>query len=119
MGLLNKLFGKNDNPKGKQPDEHGVIIHFQYGHENLAPLHELESRIENALAGKDVGHYDGHEIATDYSDGFLYLYGPNAEILFKEIKGTLESTDFMTGAIAKLRFGPPEDGVREIEVQIG
>jgi len=37
MGLLNKLFGKNDNSKGRQP-EHGVIIHFQYGREDLAPF---------------------------------------------------------------------------------
>jgi len=84
----------------------------------LPPLHELASKLENALSGKAVGDYDGHEIATDYSDGFLYLYGPNAETLFKEIKGTLESADFMTGAVAKLRFGPPEDGVREIDVEI-
>jgi hypothetical protein len=43
------------------------------------------------------------------------MYGPNAEVLFKTVKQTLEATDFMSGAKAKLRFGPPEDGVKEIE----
>ncbi len=118
MGLLDKLFGNRNTSQSKEP-EHAIIIHFQYGKENLAPLHQLESRLESVLASKGIGEYDGHEIATDYSDGFLYLYGPNAEILFKGVKATLESTDFITGALAKLRFGPPGDGVREIEVRIG
>jgi hypothetical protein len=118
MGLLDKLFGKRNNSQSEVP-EHAIIIHFQYGKENLTPLHELESRLESVLAGKDIGEYDGHEIATDYSDGFLYLYGPNADVLFKVVKPALESTDFITGALARLRFGPPGDGVREIEVRIG
>jgi len=116
MGLLDKIFGRQ---KPSLTNEHGVIVHFQYGKENLDSLHQLERRLENALAGKTVGDYDGHEIATDYSDGFLYMYGDNAERLFKEIRGTLESTDFMTGANVKLRFGPPEDGVKEIEFRLG
>jgi hypothetical protein len=116
MGLLHKIFGRQ---KPSLNNEHGVIVHFQYGKVNLDSLHQLEKRLENALTGKTFGDYDGHEIATDYSDGFLYLYGDNAERLFKEIKETLESTDFMTGANVKLRFGPPEDGVKEIEFRLG
>ena len=116
MGFLNKLFGRQ---KSDSASEHCVIIHFEYGKENLEPLHQLERRLEELLTDKGAGHCDGHEIATDYSDGFLYLYGDNSERLFKEIKGTLESTDFMTGAEVKLRFGPPEDGVKEFVLTIG
>lgn len=47
------------------------------------------------------------------------MYGPNAETLFNGINDTLIQTDFMKGAKAKLRFGPPEDGVKEITVEIG
>jgi hypothetical protein len=43
------------------------------------------------------------------------MYGPNAELLFKGVKSTLESYDFIKGAYVKLRFGPPEDGIKEIE----
>jgi len=70
------------------------------------------------ITKNNVGEYDGHEIAVDYSDGFLYMYGPNAESLFEIVKPVLAATDFMKGATAKLRFGPPEDGVKELEVEI-
>jgi archaeosine-15-forming tRNA-guanine transglycosylase len=116
VGFLDKIFGRQ---KPSLIEEHGVIVHFQYGKENLDSLHQLESQLEKALAGKIVGDYDGHEIATDYSDGFLYLYGDNAERLFNEIKGTLESADFMAGAKVKLRFGPPKDGVKEVKFRLG
>ncbi|MDZ4793194.1 MAG: hypothetical protein SGI83_02860 [Bacteroidota bacterium] len=121
MGLFDKLFGKNDIEKsaisGPEP-EHAVIIQFNYGIEGLEELHKLEEKLENIIVANKVGEYDGHEIATDYSDGILYMYGPNAEILFKAIKSTLDETAFLKGAIAKLRFGPPADGVKEIEVEL-
>ena len=98
--------------------EHAVIIHFNYGIEGLDPLYNLESKLERCLIDNKVGEYDGHEIAIDNSDGFLYMYGPNAETLFKAIQATLDSTEFMKGAKATLRFGPPKDGVKEIEVEI-
>lgn len=116
MGFLDKLFSRQESDSAS---EHCVIVHFEYGKENLDQLHELERRLEDALADKTVGDYDGHEIATEYSDGFLCLYGDNAERLFKKIKGILETTDFMIDAKVKLRFGPPEDGVKEIELTLG
>jgi hypothetical protein len=52
------------------------------------------------------------------SDGFLYMYGPNAENLFKAVKCILEETDFTKGSLATLRFGGPGSGAREIEIEI-
>lgn len=46
------------------------------------------------------------------------MYSPNAELLFKILEPVLKQAEFMTGAIAKLRFGPPEDGVKEIEIKL-
>ena len=97
---------------------HSVIVHFNYGMDELDPLHDLECKLEKVIMENEVGEYDGHEIAMDGSDGFLYMYGFNAETLFKTVKPTLEATEFMKGATAQLRFGPPEDGVMEIEVEI-
>jgi hypothetical protein len=116
MGFFNRFFRQQ---KIEPVYEHAVIIHFQYGKDNLEPLYEIADRLEHILKGKNIGEYDGHEIAVDYSDGFLYLYGTNAERLFNEVKETLESTDFMARANVKLRFGPPEDGVQEIELVLG
>ena len=116
MKFLHKLLGKT--PK-KEIVEHAVIIHFQYGKGKMDDLYKLRDKIEQQINSKGLGEYDGHEIATDLSDGFFYMYGPNAEQLFAGIKLILEETDFMKGAKAKLRFGPPEDGVKEITIEIG
>lgn len=122
MGFFDKLFGKpqthqEKSSKNNKP-EHAVIVRFDYGIERLEPLHALEDKLEEVLGEKGVGEYDGHEIAVDYSDGFLYMYGPNAEMLFKTVKPVLAETEFMKGAKATLRFGPPEDGVKEVDVEI-
>jgi hypothetical protein len=99
--------------------EQSVIISFQYGIEELDPLYALVNKLTILLEGKNIGDCDGHEIAMDNSDGSLYLYGPNAEVLFKAIKSTLESTSFLKGATAQLRFGASGNDVPEIEVVIG
>lgn len=112
------LFGKNKTYSKQQKPEHAVIVHFRYKMDSLDPLHELESELEKQIRREGVGEYDGHEIAMDLSDGFLYMYSANAETLFKAVKPTLEKSKFMKGAVARLRFGPPEEGIKEIEVKL-
>ena len=117
MGLFEKLFGKNKTYSPQEP-EHAVIVHFLYEMDSLEPLYQLEDALEKHINKEGVGEFDGHEIAVDLSDGFLYMYGTNAETLFKAVKPILEKSNFMRGAVAKLRFGPPEEGIREIEVKL-
>lgn len=124
MGPLHKIFNKenksenNLDSKQSSSNEHSVIIKFNYGLENLDPLFELEDELETALQNNNVGDCDGHEIATDLSDGVIFLYGSNAETVFKTAKPILEKCSFMENATAKLRFGPPEEGVREIYIKL-
>jgi hypothetical protein len=124
MGIFRNLFNKKPNSKPSTDQkvdsegEHAVIIRFSYLHQTMEPIYELEDKLVTAVSKNKVGEYDGHEIATDYNDAVLYLYGPNAEMLFKTIRPILKSADFLQGAIAKLRFGPPKDGVKEIEIKI-
>jgi hypothetical protein len=123
MSIFKKLFGKTliqqDTQKGNEKEpEHAVIVYFDYKKDNLEPLHKLEDELEKVIAKHNVGEYDGNEMAINLNDGILFMYGPNAELLYKAIKPTLLTRDFMKGAKAKLRFGPPEDGVTEIEVQV-
>ncbi len=106
------------SPPNEQEIDHAVIIYFNYGIEGMERIYELEDKLESIIETNNLGEYDGHEIATDYSDGILFMYGSNAETLFNGIKSTLDKTDFLNGAKAKLRFGPPEDGVKEITVEI-
>jgi hypothetical protein len=85
--------------------QQSVTIYFVYGEHNLGPLHLLEQDLRDLLEGKNIGYHDGHEIAMDYSDGILYLYGSNAEDLFKTIKSTLLNVSWMHGAKVNLAFG--------------
>jgi len=98
--------------------EHAVIVHFNYGSTDLGPLFALERKLEQVIFLAKAGEYDGNEIATDGSDGYLYMYGPDADQLFEIVKPELESSSFMRGATVTRRYGPPEDGVRVSTVTI-
>ena len=99
-------------------EEQALIVHFQYGDGNLSRLFELEAELERAIKDAAVGEYDGNEIATDGSDGYLYMYGPNADSLAETVFPILKAAEFMVGAVMRLRYGPPTDGVEEREIRI-
>jgi len=98
--------------------DHALIVHFEYGSTDLSRLFALEELIEQALARHSAGEFDGNEVTVDGSDGFLYMYGPDADRMLAAVRPVLEGADFMRGARVTLRYGPPEDGVREREVVI-
>ena len=98
--------------------EHAVIVHFEYGSKDLQRLFELEDQLERAVEVQGVGEFDGNEIAVDGSDGSFYMYGPDADRLFAAIRPVLLATTAVKSAVATLRYGPPEDGVREQKIKI-
>src|SRR5262245_33628103 len=99
--------------------EHAVIVHFRYGSTDLTRLFALEDEVRQAIAAAGAGEFDGNEVAADGSDGYLYMYGPDADKLFASVRATLERAEFMRGARVKLRYGPPRDGVKQVEIQLG
>ncbi len=120
MSLFRKLFSRKEKkPPKKTPEDYPqtVLIHFDYGMGDLTPLFRLEDELEKIVNTQEVGIYDGHEIAVDGADGILFIYGENAEILFKTIQPTLEQTSFLAGAKAVLRFGKDEEAP-EIDLKI-
>ena len=98
--------------------EQAVIVHFNYGSTSLEPLFRLEKRLEKAIAAAKAGEYDGNEVATDGHDGYLYMYGPDADRLYQAVAPVLKAESFMKGATVKKRYGPPQDGVKEIVLTI-
>lgn len=95
---------------------HSIIIEFQYGIDSLDPLHGLGDKMAYALDQSDLGYYDGHEIAMDDSDGRYFLYGINAEQMYKVIEPLLFEVDWMEGAEVALFFGNEDyDQVKKIE----
>ena len=117
MGLLSKLFGSR-KPGEKGPPEHAVIVHFYYGSTNLQHVYALEDQLRTAISEAAVGEYDGHEVADDGSDGFFYMYGPDAEALFRVIRPLLVGFPFMRGAKVTLRFGPRRRGIPKRVVEL-
>ncbi|MBX9660293.1 MAG: hypothetical protein K2X00_17175 [Nitrospiraceae bacterium] len=112
MGVISRIFGRKP---AQPPSEHAVIVHFDYGSTDLKPLIDLEHRLQTAIAEAAAGEFDGNEVATDGSDGFLYMYGPDADVLFTAVRPVLEACAFMRGARVRVRYGPPADGVREVQ----
>lgn len=98
--------------------EQAVIVHFKYGSTDLTPLFNLERRLENAILKARAGEYDGNEVAIDGSEGYLYMYGPDADRLYEVVAPILTVEPFMEGAKVKKRYGPPQDGVREVTITI-
>ena len=105
MDLLSKLFGPKESPK-KGPPEQEVEVHFFYGSTNYQHLFALEDVLRLTVAEAGVGHYEGHDVAEDGSDGYYYLYGPDAEAIYRAIDPVLAGSTFMKGAKVTLWFGP-------------
>jgi len=100
------------------PTEHVVIVQFQYGSTNLEALFSAEDQLGAAIAAAKVGEMDGHEIAVDGSDGTFYMYGSDADKLFKAVEPVLRTIAFMKGASVTRRYGPPKDGVKTVVTKI-
>ena len=107
MGVLSKLLGTKNAARNVRPREE-VIVHFSYGSMNLQHLYALEDSLRMAISEASAGEYDGREMADDGSDGTLYVYGPDAEALYRAISPVLASCPFMRGATVTLQFGPPK-----------
>jgi hypothetical protein len=69
-------------------------------------MYALEDALRHAISEAKVGEYDGHEIPGDGSEGFFYMYGPDAEALYRVISPVLAESSFMHGATVTLWFGP-------------
>jgi hypothetical protein len=117
MGLLSKLFRSNKNPS-QGPPEHEVIVHFSYGSTNFQHMYALEDLIRYEVSEAGVGVYDGHEIPEDGSEGFFYLYGPDAEAMYRVISPLLAESSFMHGATVTLWFGPRGRKTQKREINL-
>jgi hypothetical protein len=94
-------------------EQHAVIAHFEYAADSIDALYGVEAQLEDAINAAGVGEFDGDEMAVDLSDGSLYMYGPDAEALFRVVRPILAAAECLRNTRVTLRFGPPEDGVPE------
>lgn len=117
LGTMNSS-GADASPPHSAPEQ-AVIVRFSYGSKDLSRLFALESKLEAAISNAHAGEYDGNEVAEDGSDGILYMYGPDADRLFRTIEPILKATSFMNGAEVTVRYGASTNGVTERKITIG
>ena|SRR5258708_851303 len=105
MGLLSRIFGsKKSTPAGPAVQE--IEVHFSYGSMNFQHLYALEDLVQHAISDAAVGKYDGHEVSADGSEAKFYLYGPDAEAIYRVVSPVLATATFMRGAKVTMWFGP-------------
>jgi len=117
MGLLSRLFGsKNSGKNGSSEQE--VEVHFAYGSTNFQHVYALGDLLQNAIAEAKVGEYDGHAIPADGSEGRYFIYGPDAEAIYKVIAPVLEASPLMRGATITLHYGPHRRGTPKRVIEL-
>ncbi|HEX3948553.1 MAG TPA: hypothetical protein VHW95_01740 [Steroidobacteraceae bacterium] len=94
--------------------EQAVSVHFNYGNADWKPFFAFEKTLEDAIGKSGVGAYDGNELAVDGSDGSLYMYGPDADKLFKVAKPILLSTTLLRNITVTLRYGSVKDKLARV-----
>ena len=105
MGLLSKLFGSKNSAKNA-PLEQEVEVLFEYGSTNFQYVYALGDQIQLAINEAKVGEYDGHALPADGSEGRYFVYGPDAEAIFKVMEPVLAASPLMSGAKVTLHYGP-------------
>lgn len=101
--------------------EHAIILHIALSDQKLGSMNDrlaisrLEDEISSALEASNFGELDGDE----YGDGecIIYIYGPDADILFSLIVPLLASGPDAYKGYAIKRYGEADDPqAREVQV---
>ena len=92
--------------------EDSVIIEFGE-FKGLDIIHEIDTKLINVIP-EELGRHDMHEVAMDNSHGRFFIYGKNAEELFKTMIPVLKEYDFLQNATVFLNF---VDGNKEKDLE--
>ena len=95
--------------------EHAVIVHISNSTDPNIGLDMIEDPLIDAIEAAGVGEFDGNEIRPD--EALLFMYGPDADALWRVVEPVLRRANLGSGSYAVLRYGPP--GARESQVDLG
>ena len=120
IGMVTTANTSSAGDSAPAASEQAVLVHFDYGSRDWKPFFQFEDRLQRAIAASGAGEYDGNELATDGSDGSLYMYGPDADKLFAVVKPLLESSPILKHVVVTLRYGKAGDpNARQVQVRVG
>jgi hypothetical protein len=118
--MLFAALGDASPGTSKTAPEQAVLVQFDYGSKDWAPFFEFEKGFEAAIADSGLGDYDGNELAADGSDGYMYIYGPDADRLFAFVKPRLLSAKILKNVRVTLRYGAVDDPhARKVHIRLG
>ncbi|HEV2521576.1 MAG TPA: hypothetical protein VGT24_04270 [Candidatus Acidoferrales bacterium] len=103
---MSKLFRSRSAKKQNRSDQE-VEVHFEYGSTNFQYVYALGDQISRAIAEAKVGEYDGHALPADGSEGRYFIFGPDAEEIFRVIHPVFTASPLMRGATVTLHYGSP------------
>jgi len=96
------------------PQEEAVLVHFDDWKGNLEDLETLEDSLSEIIESRSLGEFDGNELGPN--EATLFMYGPDAERLFKGIETTLRNSLLSSRSRVVIRYGPP--GSKEKIIQL-
>ena len=97
--------------------DHCVKLCFPFTDGDLKRVHDLEDALTEAIDAANAGEFDGNDVGE--GECILYAYGPDADALFAAIQPVVAAhRELLSGGYAVLRYGPPEDGMREVQVPV-
>jgi hypothetical protein len=112
------MFGKFFRDKSAQPPSHpggkqAVLLHIDG--EDFDRMVEISDKLTDAIEGAKIGVFDGNEIGGN--ETVLFMYGPDAELIFNTIEPILMADETLHGTKAIIRWG--NHGAPQREVIIG
>jgi hypothetical protein len=96
--------------------EHCVQLIFPFTGRDLKPVFDLEEALSAAIADNRAGEFDGNEVGD--GQAILYMYGPDADALYSAIVPVVRTAEIAVDGVVVRRYGPPEDGVREVNTPV-
>ncbi|SDD91976.1 hypothetical protein [Paraburkholderia lycopersici] len=75
-----------------RPPGPAMMVHFDYYPNERPEIHALEHRLANAIRRADAGELGETEYHIDGNDGYLYMYGPDPDRLYRVTSPVLKSS---------------------------
>ena len=69
-----------------------MMVHFDYYLKDRPQIHALELRLASAIRRADAGELGETEIHIDGNDGYIYMYGPDPDRLYRVTSPILKSS---------------------------
>ncbi|WP_231337649.1 hypothetical protein [Paraburkholderia sprentiae] len=92
-------------PQAPRPPGPVLMVHFDYYPKDRPDITALEHRLQNAIQRAGVGALGESELHIDGNDGYLYMYGPDADRLYAVTKPLLQSSRLMSDAEVTKHYG--------------